>query len=206
MTRDSLRCMEGQLVIFNGRISSASPTKDDGRRDFLFTTVRAWKWDGDSALPFHQSPDARLEHAWISLPAGVKNPVEMLRRAEGVARVGWYARADGSADLGLQIQPCLNLDEFVEGFHKDRRTAPRDLQIQCLNRVLQSCKEPGNYSFSQWCTTTETLNTLAQYRDRLVRSQEKEEAIKATAHRGRRPTSAARFADLLRQPQQLKAG
>lgn len=199
MTRDSFRSLEGELVVFNGRLANASSKQADGGRHFLLTAVRAWRWDGNSPVPLDQQPDATADHCWVSITDGDRSPVEMLKRAEGVARVRWYARANGTADLGLELKRCLNLDDLLETFHRGRRLMGRPDQIAMLTKLLASCSKPDNYSFSQWLQTSELIEALTRYRDRLARSDAREQQIRLTQPRGRKPTSASRFADLLRQ-------
>lgn len=198
MTRDSFRSLENQLVVFNGRLADASSRNSDGGRHYLLTAVRAWRWDGNSAVPLHQPPDATADHCWITIPGDGACHVGMLNRADGVARVRWYARADGTADLGLESKRCLNLDDFMESMYRERRFMRRRDQIEMLSRFLTSCAKPGNYSFSQWFPASEQIAAITSYRDRLARSQAADDATRATARKGPKPRGPRHFSDLLR--------
>lgn len=195
MTRDSLRPFENQLMVFTGRLVDVSRPRD-GIRCHLLTTVRCWAWDGDSPVSFKRRPDAAVDHTWLRIAVEEQPSTELLERVEGVATVGWYARADGSADLGLRSRHALNLDDVLARIYEARGTAPRPWLIDQLGRLIRTATAPGHYGYSQVSKTSEVLQALTAYRARLQRSQASEDRIKATAPPRRRPSGARSFRDL----------
>jgi hypothetical protein len=202
MTRDSLRELEGGLVFYTARLRDCTVRGDI--RDYLIARVRCWRWDGESRLNFRRPPDALLDHVWLRFSREQWPTVELLSEVEGVASVGWYARADGTADLGLRTHPAANLDEVGRAIDElFKRRSPRREMLKLLEAFLASCK-PDRYGYSDWLSTAEAMKRLTSLRGRLARSEEKETAIRSTsAARGHKPRSAGRFADLLKQKHRL---
>ena len=137
MTRDSLRPLEGQLVWFCGRLDTWRPMAD-GQLTACLVAVTIRPWDGEAAVK--DCPVAVvLDHTWIgNIPT--TQPRERLLSYEGMARVGWYRRSDGSVDLGLQKVPALELCD----------AAWKHLTVSKINvsagsfwiRSLLSCRRP----------------------------------------------------------------
>lgn len=196
MARDALRPLENCLVVFNGRLADVTPARNDAR-DYLLTSVRCWAWDGDSPVPLAARPDATAGHTWLRIAVEDRPDTELLHRVERVATVGWYARSNGSVDLGLRSHRSLNLDEVLLYIRDLRGQASRTEVIKRLDLLIESFASRGQYAFSQHMNASEVKRDLAAYRDRLLRSQVAEERIRATAKPGRRPTGARSFRDLL---------
>jgi hypothetical protein len=196
--RDPLRPFENQLLLFTGRLASVRSHGD--QRDHLIRALKCWQWDGNAAIDLERPCDLRIDHAWVRVSADHSPSMELLRPCTGVARVSWYRRSDGSVDLGLCSRPLLCLDELLLDLREAARvSAPRPELIKALDRVLPRLALPDHYAFSAAVTTDQAITALKGFHSRLLRSQEKEEQIAATSHRGHKPTSARRFADLLKQ-------
>jgi hypothetical protein len=202
MTRDSFRSLEGELVVFDGRLAKAGSRNADGLRRYMFTSIRAWKWDNSRPVPWRQPPHATADHCWV-----VEMTVDddyrggdgdaMLRRGSGVARIHWYARADGSADLGLELKPCANLDGIFKDSPCHDRNATRADQIDWLTETLEYCNKRELYTYSAHYASSEMLKRWARHLERLKRSEEREQQIRRTQPPSRKPTSAKSFSDLL---------
>lgn len=199
MTRDSLRELEGGLVFFTARLRDCSSRGDI--RDYVISGVRCWRWDGDERLNLRRAPDAVLDHVWLRFNREQWPTVELLSAVEGVARVGWYARSDGSADLGLRSYRAANYDEVmgrVDALMRQRR--PRAEVLSFLSDFLSSHGGEDRYGYSEWLSASDAIARITFLRDRLERSEGRESAIRSTSHRGRRPSSARSFSDLLKRP------
>lgn len=99
--RNELRALEGDLVFFQARHAAWDRAGDVGNH--LLKPIKVWRWDGVG--PVQQGAAIRLDHAWLRLSEEGHIP-ELYTEVCGVARIGWYTRADGSCDLGLQHTPC----------------------------------------------------------------------------------------------------
>ena len=148
MTRDSLLPFEGRLVVWSG--IAAKATRHGERRDVMLSSVRLWPYD--TTTPAGSGvPAAAVDHLWLRLEPADRVP--LLRRCIGLGVVRWYARSDGSADLGLEHRPTISLDALAADLHQHRGSAPRALlqRVEAGLLAIQLRKAYSETASIDWC-------------------------------------------------------
>jgi hypothetical protein len=165
VTRDALRPLEGRLVWFCGRLDTWRPMAD-GQLTACMVNVSVRPWDGEA--PIRDCPVAAVvDHTWIgNIPTS--QPRERLLSYEGIGRVSWYRRADGTVDLGLQKVPALDLASAVLKLHAIDDIPSRLQSLRDLLRVTDG----GEGVFYAWgMTRTAALASLRHVRDLMAGSE-----------------------------------
>lgn len=165
MTRDSLRPLEGQLVWFCGRLDTWRPMAD-GQLTACMVHVTVRPWDGEAAIR-DCLVAAVVDHAWIGgIPTTWKR--ERLLSYEGIARVGWYRRTDGTVDLGLTKVPSLDLETVVRGLAAVDHLPSR---LRSLQGALTLTERPTSVFYATNMTRSAALAQLGHVRDLLASSE-----------------------------------
>lgn len=148
MARDALRPLEGQLVVWSG--IAAKATRRGERRDVMLSSVRLWSYD--TTIPAGIGvPAAAVDHLWLRLEPADRVP--LLRRCIGLGTVRWYARTDGTTDLGLEHRPTISLDALVADLHQHRGSDPRALlqRVEAGLLAIQLRKAYSETASIEWC-------------------------------------------------------
>ena len=122
--RDQLRDIEGQLVFIEGRVTSYS--NRNGKKYICLQRPLVIPWDGNRALKASAEDQLieGLDHLWVQTSG--HDQIEMMRHVLSCSRVKWYARKDGSVDLGTEpLHTLLNHDKEIERFMDARKAPPR---------------------------------------------------------------------------------
>jgi hypothetical protein len=130
-------------------------------------------------------------------------------------RVGWYARAGGSIDLGVDACTAVDLDdlyqeslELIRSSRKEGTSALR-LALVEIDFALDYCQNQGGrgYAWSRYLTVPECTKRLTRIQLQLTRTIEATESRLATAPRGggcKKMFASDPFAALRRQRQAAK--
>lgn len=217
MTRDQLRSLENELVICTAR-------RGGDRRQTAAGTLEVWRhvevrrWDGDAQITSWDwdvlGPAVRLDHVWQ--PAlDFRSRIPIHERGWNICRVGWYARANGSVDLGLQIQPSLEIEEAIELRCGDLTAQAKTPTPQLAASLEQALTALECYrAAGVWLTTSEpdgTAKTLKAWW-RLLNTLQRSAEAEARARLGhqtarlRRHQPAARPFVVGAMPQPLAQG
>ena len=199
MTRDCLRPLEGQPVIVSGRLAKVKRT--DKEAHYMLAAVRVYAWDGNAPINPTGKPSAAVDHLWCPVPLEHYQPrLPMLKRVMLAGRVGWYARADGTADLGVKVSRTLDLDQAASDYRQNyAKGASASRVADAFDELLREMDLPDALPFSRCMTITEAKRKITRWRDQLRRDAAVESRIRATSiGRGHRPRGARRFTDLLK--------
>ena len=165
MTRDALRPLEGQLVWFCGRLDTWRPMAD-GQLTACMVNVSVRPWDGEAAVK-NCPVAAVLDHTWIgNIPT--TQPRERLLSYEGMARVGWYRRSDGSVDLGLQKVPALELCDAAWKLYAIDDMAAR---LKSLQALLDLADQGEGVHYAWIVSRSAALASLRRSRDLMAASE-----------------------------------
>jgi len=216
--RDQLRDVEGQLIFIEGRVTSYS--NRNGKKYICLQRPLVIPWDGNAALKAsaeHQLIDG-LDHLWVQTSG--HDQIEMMRHVLSCSRVKWYARKDGTVDLGTEPLHCLynhdrRIEEFVaarkagqlEKNHRASHLADQlgfcDFYLDILTNQGRIGEESGKpeWIYSCFYSCDELIDWYTQYKkeilDALQHFDKAQKKVELQAQRGR-CRSAGRFADLLR--------
>ncbi len=160
----------------------------DGQLTACMVHVTVRPWDGEAAI--RDCPVAAVvDHAWIGgIPATWKR--ERLLSYEGIARVGWYRRADGTVDLGLEKVPSLDLDQVVRTLAAIDHLPSR---LQSLQAFLALSEGRGSVFYAGSMTRSAALAQLGHAHDLIAAS----EAATARALAGSTRKGSCRGLDLV---------
>jgi len=165
--RTELKDLEGGLAFFTARIKDWQ--EGDGHRDYLLQAVKVWPWDGESRVG--RGKPIRLDHLWHRVRNTEANTdFELLSACNGVGRVGWYARRDGSIDLGLKSGRCICLDNCLDSalgtlWQQGRGIEREEEVLDHLAVALVSLDMEEVYAYSRDFSRKELRGLL---RDRVV--------------------------------------
>lgn len=168
--RDALRPLEGQLVVYRARATERIE-RPGGLIDVCMCAVEVRRLTSEPLL--RQDP-IRLDHCWIK---GMRaDRVEwrgLLKRMAGCARVSFYARSNGTIDLGLQCEPGLDLDCLWDAINIEPDRAER---VGRLRAAAKAVSEGGPY----W-SWTQDAEQVADALQRAVAKYDSEMALNIAA-------------------------
>jgi hypothetical protein len=193
MTRTELLPLEGHWVRWNGLVDTWQH-RSNGDVDLCIRAVKLWPWTFSEPLDSHKPPQ-RTEHLWLRCPAefAATLQIERLQPANGIGRVGWYRRADGTTDLGVRPQILTNAGQLQEQVMDRIRHGEWQRAIDQIDQYLAKHREGSsvlcapNMSPEQIVTDLQWTRQLAV--DNLARL--------AKASRRQRCRAPGRFRDLL---------
>jgi hypothetical protein len=186
--RHQLQPLEGGLVVAIGRIHQK--TYREGTADVLLKNVKLHHWDGSSALTVDQTnPSATTDHLWLRMAASGCKSNELLSTTMVIGRVGWYARACGTIDLGVTALVAHDLDalywlcyDLIEHCRWSG-LGPLRTAVDAIDFVLERGKSQGKeiYLYSRYYTLADCIKRLTRIRLQLSRTLEANESRLATA-------------------------
>ena len=180
MTRDSLRHLENTVVLFSGRKAEVRTVGD--QQHVCLRAVRCWRWDQQQGIDdlTATAPVARVDHAWVT--TSHPSLTEMGVRVVGAARVGWYARRDGTTDLGLaMLQPFAIWDalEHLRGNARGRSTAEVAAVMEDLLTLAEQKAREGSVLIVRHGTVDTFMRDAWRLLGTLQRSAEAEARARA---------------------------
>ena len=114
--RKQLVPFEGKDVLFGGHLSEWRKREDEAHICLMNVSITEFK--KDKAL--NECPSTRLDHLWMSFSEDQISNIkkDLYTRRNGLAKVYYYTRSDGSLDLSLKPIKGVCLDWYLNLIHK----------------------------------------------------------------------------------------
>ncbi len=114
--RSQLVPFEGKKVVFGGHLSEWRKREDEHHLCLMNVSIQEFNID----KPLCEGKSTRLDHLWMSFPEEQSSyiPKDLYTRRNGLAKVYYYTRSDGSLDLSLKPTKGVCLDYFLNLIHQ----------------------------------------------------------------------------------------
>jgi hypothetical protein len=114
--RSQLVPFEGKQVLFQGHLSEWRKREDEHHLCLMNVSIKEFKMD----KPLNECPSTRLDHLWMSFPEEQSPFIskDLYTRRNGIAKVYYYTRSDGSLDLSLRSIHAVCVDYYLNLIHQ----------------------------------------------------------------------------------------
>ncbi len=188
--RNELKPLEGDLVLVLGRAKEAR--RKNGQLHVMLTRPTLRLWDGQA--PVQQGKSIQTDHLWVQCPVDEWGG-EMLEVKQGIGRVTYYQRADGTVDLGVALCSGLNFDRlacaWIEILGTDMRQSSVKHVLEGLTETLEELKTQGRddrYVYSYYCSLPEMIKRVERMQGWVKASVEAtEKALQSGKAKGHKP-------------------
>jgi hypothetical protein len=165
--RDVLKPLEGQTVVYKGRLKEWRNTPD-GTINVCLAAVQVWPLRTD--VPLTEVKPVKVEHLWISgLQRELVQRTTMLQFVGGAGHCSYYARANGSADLGITSHAGMDLNQLLSQLAKAKSV---DTRMRAVKGMLKEIDAGARY----WDFYYKADQTLKMMRD-MVAAYERSVAV-----------------------------
>jgi len=158
--RESLKALEGQTVVFKGRITERQ-LQPDGTYTVCLAAVEVRKHT--NKLPLQQVTPVKVDHLWIrDLSPEAIDWRGLLRSMNGAGTVIYYRRGDGSVDLSIRSRTGICLDSL---WYEVNAEPKRHERAALLGSASTAIKEGVPY-WSWGSDPDKTAAAITRARDR----------------------------------------
>lgn len=195
MARRELQDYEHQIVQLEGWVDRW--THRDESDDILITAVkiRPYRLD-ETLLQRNEREPARTDHLWLRASKQTGCPdIVRLDAVYGYARVGWYTRRDGSADLGCTPVPSVHGSVIADEI---KSTLARGQWPQALTKLRSISQRIQKMELIVFDEQSAPAAIIEDIEARILPMVRKNRDVSLTAKRAGKSRAPRAFADLLR--------
>nr|BDD45401.1 hypothetical protein 13 [bacterium] len=135
--RSNLKPFIGKTLLLIGHYGS-SKTQPDGKTRHLLSKPSLYRFNPYSRRKLERDYLASVDHLWIYDQEKLTCAGEQLYKPHFVlGSVVPYQRTDGTTDLGITAQPCLNLDVVKERVDEVKWARHDQIKIDVVQKLIE---------------------------------------------------------------------